>query len=195
MPIENRRSNPSVPRPPHDRQNRGRSPSCSIRALGEACRALLSLLPSWQRSSGALTARIHASEQPRSRPTCRRPRYRYRLAPTVPLVPRCDSADTYVRHLATLLVFANSDSDGVQTPPRRGSYARRRPAYAARYCVEPGWRFGRSSSQRCVARRSMHFCVGRRMRKPAASRAGLLSAARAREEPLATPASVRQQEP
>jgi hypothetical protein len=41
--------------------------------------ALASLLHPWRSGGHALAAPIDASEHPRSRPTCRRPRYRYRL--------------------------------------------------------------------------------------------------------------------
>jgi hypothetical protein len=41
------------------------------------------LLHSWEAAVTLRLPRSHASEQPRSRPTCRRPRYRYRLVASV----------------------------------------------------------------------------------------------------------------
>jgi hypothetical protein len=69
-------------------------PECNLsRAAARACTQHSCAVPLGHRHAVA----IHASEQPRSRPTCRRPRYPYRLLGAVLLVPRRGS-DAAITH-------------------------------------------------------------------------------------------------
>src|SRR5919106_1652776 len=67
---------------------RGRSPNCSVRAPGEACRAPPSLLPSWQGSSDMLTAAFHATRHSDRRAPRSLARCSYRLLATATSVER-----------------------------------------------------------------------------------------------------------